>query len=157
MTGATIRRSIFILATSLVVATEAQAQSTNCTPSHLVSALRQVEAQCGSAKIVSSYRRGATIRGTGRTSQHAFCNGTNGAIDAVFSNRACALSALRKTRYTILTYGYSNHIHIGTDGWSNGRRRGSVHVVQKHWPRVAQRQSHRSQNSSNGSNWSSEW
>jgi hypothetical protein len=56
-------------------------------------------------------------------SQHAACNGQNGAIDAVFANRSCALSALRQTHYTILTYGSSAHIHIGTDGWSDGGNR----------------------------------
>ena len=120
LTGRTIRTSIVILAATVAAATQAQAHSTSCTPAHLVSALKQVEAQCGSAKIVSAHRPGARIAGTGRVSQHSFCNGTNGAIDAVFSNRACALGALRKTNYTIITYGKSAHIHIGTDGWRNG-------------------------------------
>jgi len=120
LTGRTIRTSLIILAAAVAVSTQAQAHSTSCTPAHLVSAIKQVEAQCGSAKIVSAHRPGARIAGTGRVSQHSFCNGTNGAIDAVFSNRACALSALRKTNYTILTYGNSAHIHVGTDGWRNG-------------------------------------
>jgi hypothetical protein len=97
-----------------------------------MSALRQVQAQCGSARVVSGYRRGATIRGTRRVSQHSFCNGKNGAIDVVFSNRACALSALRKTNYTILTYGSSRHIHIGTDGWGYSGTR----VAHRHPGRV---------------------
>jgi len=120
LTGRTTTLSLVILAAGMAAATQAQAHSSSCTPQHLVSALKQVEAECGSARIVSDYRRGATIRGTRRASQHSFCNGTNGAIDAVFSNRACALSALRKTNYTILTYGKSAHIHIGTDGWGHG-------------------------------------
>ena len=120
LSGRTIRTSIVILAAAVAASTQAQAHSTSCTPAHLVSALKQVEAECGAAKIVSAHRPGARIAGTGRVSQHSFCNGTNGAIDAVFSNRACALSALRKTNYTILTYGKSAHIHIGTDGWGNG-------------------------------------
>lgn len=135
MTRHAIKGSIFVLAASIVFASPVNAQSGNCTPRHLLSTLRQVEAQCGAAKVVSGYRRGATIRGTGRVSQHSFCNGTNGAIDAVFSNRACALSALRKTKYMVLTYGRSAHIHFGTDGWGSGRR-GGVHVAQKQWPRV---------------------
>ena len=120
LTGRTIRTSIVILAAAVAASTQAQAHSTSCTPAHLMSALKQVEAECGAAKIVSAHRPGARIAGTGRVSQHSFCNGTNGAIDAVFSNRACALSALRKTNYTILTYGKSAHIHIGTDGWGHG-------------------------------------
>jgi hypothetical protein len=128
LTGRTIRTSIAILAAAVAAATQAEAHSTSCTPAHLASALKQVEAQCGTAKIVSGHRPGARIAGTGRVSQHSFCNGTNGAIDAVFSNRACALSALRKTNYTILTYGKSAHIHIGTDGWRNGA---NTHVARR--------------------------
>ena len=120
LSGRKIRTSIVILAAAVAASTQAQAHSTSCTPAHLVSALKQVEAQCGAAKIVSAHRPGARIAGTGSVSQHSFCNGTNGAIDAVFSNRACALGALRKTNYTILTYGKSAHIHIGTDGWGHG-------------------------------------
>ena len=119
LTG-TIRTSLAILAACVAASTQAQAHSSSCTPAHLMSAFKQVEAECGSAKIISAHRPGARIRGTGHVSQHSFCNGTNGAIDVVFSNRACALSALRKTNYTIITYGKSSHIHIGTDGWRNG-------------------------------------
>ncbi|MGH6771603.1 MAG: hypothetical protein ACRECO_21595 [Xanthobacteraceae bacterium] len=114
--------SIVVLAAGIAVASSAQAHS-SCTPAHLLSVLRQVEAQCGRAKVVSGHRPGARIRGTRRVSQHSFCNGKNGAIDAVFANRACAVSALRKTNYTILTYRRSAHIHIGTDGWGHGRTR----------------------------------
>jgi hypothetical protein len=176
LTGRTIRTSLVILAATVAAATQAQAHPSNCTPPHLVNALRQIEAQCGRAKIVSDYRPGAVIRGTRHASQHSFCNGKNGAIDAEFSNRACALSALRKTNYTILTYRKSSHIHIGTDGWSRGgsahaahrrptrvraasrlragarsaqRARGDVRVAHKQWPRVGGR--------ANDSNWSSEW
>jgi hypothetical protein len=169
LTGRTIRNSLIILAASFVATTSAHAQSSKCTPQHLQSALKQVEAQCGSAKIVSGYRRGAVIRGTRHASQHSFCNGTNGAIDAVFSNRACALSALRKTNYTILTYRNSPHIHVGTDGWGGNRRVAGVarahgrravwrqRVAQKHWPRVAHKQSRGGDNGWGNSNWSSEW
>ena len=100
-----------ILAPVVAASTQAQAHSSSCTPGHLTSALKQVEAQCGSARIVSAHRPGARIRGSGHVSQHAMCDGTHGAIDAVFSNRACALNALRKTNYTIITYGRSSHIH----------------------------------------------
>jgi hypothetical protein len=111
-----------------------------CTPGHLLQTLRHVEAQCGKVKSWHGYRRGASIRGTRRVSQHAFCNGVNGAIDAIFSNRACAVAALRKTRYSVITYGWSPHVHFGTDAWGSGRRnRGQVHVAAtKTWPRTLQ-------------------
>jgi hypothetical protein len=118
----TTRLSTVVLAAGIAAASPAQAGS-SCTPSHLLSTLRQVEAQCGRARIVSGHRPSATIRGTRRASQHSFCNGQNGAIDAVFANRGCALAALRKTKYTILTYRRSAHIHIGTDGWSRAGTR----------------------------------
>jgi hypothetical protein len=173
LTGRTITTSIIILAASVAAATQAQAHSSSCTPQHLVSALKQVEAECGSAKVVSGHRPGARIRGTGRVSQHSFCDGTRGAIDAVFSNRACALAALRKTNYTILTYGSSSHIHIGTDGWGNGantnvarrnttrarvasRQRSGTRTAsrQRAGVRVAHRQGARDQNGWGDGNWS---
>ena len=145
LTGRTITTSLIVLAANVVAASQAQAHS-SCTPAHLVNALRQVEAQCGTARIVSDHRPGATIRGTRRASQHGACNGTNGAIDAVFANRACALSALRKTNYTILTYGRSAHIHIGTDGWGNGGTR----VAQRQPARVRMASSRRTGGGANG-------
>jgi hypothetical protein len=99
-----------------------------CTPQHLVETLRQVEGECGPAKTWGGYRRGAVIRGTRHRSQHAYCNGVNGAIDAVFSNRACALAALRRTGYMVITYGWSPHIHFGTDG--------AGIAAAKTWPRT---------------------
>jgi hypothetical protein len=142
LTGSTRRISLAILAAivaapTVAASTQAQAHSSSCTPAHLTSALKQVEAECGSGKVISAHRPGARIRGTGHVSQHALCDGTHGAIDVVFSNRACALTALRKTHYTIITYGSSSHIHIGTDGWRNGThiaRRNTVNA------RVAARQ-----------------
>ncbi|MBX9773500.1 MAG: hypothetical protein K2Y71_03715 [Xanthobacteraceae bacterium] len=125
LTGSTRRISLAILAAvvaapAVAASTPAEAHSSSCTPAHLTSAVRQVEAQCGSARVISAHRPGARIRGTGHISQHALCDGKHGALDVVFSNRACALSALRKTNYTIITYGSSSHIHVGTDGWRNG-------------------------------------
>lgn len=151
LTATTTKTSIAILAASFLAATSAQAQLSNCTPGHLASALQQVEAQCGKAKVVSGYRRGAVIAGTRTASQHSFCNGTNGAIDAVFSNRACALAALRKTNYTIITYGWSAHIHVGTDSWGRQARSGgrAVRVAQRQWPRTVDQ--------SNDSSWSNAW
>ena len=125
LTGSTRRISLAILAAivaapTVAASTRAQAHASSCTPAHLTSALKAVEAECGSGKVISAHRPGARIRGTGHVSQHALCDGTHGALDVVFSNRACALNALRKTNYTIITYGSSSHIHIGTDGWRNG-------------------------------------
>jgi hypothetical protein len=142
LTGSTRRISLAILAAivaapTVAASTRAQAHASSCTPAHLTSALKAVEAECGSGKVISAHRPGARIRGTGHVSQHALCDGTHGALDVVFSNRACALNALRKTNYTIITYGSSSHIHIGTDGWRNG-----THVARRNTvnARVAARQ-----------------
>ena len=66
--------SLVVFAAGVAATSQAHADS-SCTPAHLLSALRQVEAQCGAAKVVSGHRAGATIRGTRRVSQHSFCNG----------------------------------------------------------------------------------
>jgi hypothetical protein len=135
----TIRISLAVIATGLASglgsASQAHAHS-SCTPQHLVSALAQVEAQCGKARVVSDHRPGAVIAGTRHASQHSFCNGTNGAIDAVFQNKSCALSALRATNYTILTYRQSPHIHIGTDTWSRTARTGGTRTARHGHTRV---------------------
>jgi hypothetical protein len=129
-----------------------------CTPGHLIQTLRQVEAQCGRAKSWDGYRRGAHIRGTRRLSQHAFCNGRNGAIDAIFTNRACAVAALRRTKYSVITYGWSPHVHFGTDGWGSGPRgRGQTQIAaKKAWPRTLQDSTESSWASANWDNntWS---
>jgi len=121
--GRTAAFALVIVAAGVAASTEGRAGPSHCTPQHLVSAVRQVEAKCGSSRTVSDYRRGATIRNTGRVSQHSFCNGRNGAMDVVFTNRACALSELRKSSYTILTYTWSPHIHVGTDRLGAGATR----------------------------------
>jgi hypothetical protein len=174
LAGRTTTFSLIILAAGMAAMSQAHARS-QCTPQHLLGTLRQVEAQCGKARVVSGHRPGATIRGTRRASQHSFCNGKNGAIDAVFANRACALSALRQANYTVLTYRSSRHIHIGTDGWASGRtrvahrgaarvrtaarQRASVRLAsrQRAGVRVAYRQRPRAANQASDWNWSSEW
>ena len=71
LTGSTRRISLailaaFVAAPAVAATTPAQAHSSSCTPGHLASALKQVEAECGSAKVISAHRPGARIRGERR-------------------------------------------------------------------------------------------
>lgn len=49
------------------------AASANCLPGVLKQRLAQIRSKFGAVRIVSTYRRGARIRGTGRPSLHASC------------------------------------------------------------------------------------
>ena len=115
-----IRTSLAILAACVAASTQAQAHSSSCTPAHLMSALKQVEAECGSAKIISAHRPGARIRGTGHVSQHSFCNGTQRRHRCrVLQPRLRALG-LAQDQLRDHDLRKVQHIHIGTDGWRNG-------------------------------------
>lgn len=47
--------------------------STNCLPSSLKRKVNQLESKFGRIRIISTFRRGARIAGTGRVSKHASC------------------------------------------------------------------------------------
>lgn len=47
--------------------------STNCLPSSLKRKVNQLESRFGRIRIISTFRRGARIAGTGRVSKHASC------------------------------------------------------------------------------------
>jgi len=56
-----------------ISSTGAQAAGTRCLPGALKSRLDQIRAQFGPVRIVSTYRRGARIAGSGKRSFHASC------------------------------------------------------------------------------------
>jgi len=59
---------------SIGVSTQpALAASSSCLPGVLKSRLAQIRKKFGKVRIVSTFRRGARIRGTGRPSFHASC------------------------------------------------------------------------------------
>ena len=127
-----------VAAPTVAASTQARAHSSSCTPAHLTSALKTVEAECGSGKVISAHRPGARIRGTGHVSQHALCDGTQrrhrrGVLEPrLRAHPPCARPTTRSS-----PTGSSSHIHIGTDGWRNGThiaRRNTVNA------RVAARQ-----------------
>ena len=112
LTGRTIRTSIVILAATVAAATQAQAHSTSCTPAHLVSALKQVEARAAPRK---------SSRRTGRApgSPPVACRSTRSATAPTARSTRCSRTAPARSApcarpTTGSTYGKSAHIHIGT-------------------------------------------
>lgn len=86
----------------------------HCTPAPL----RSFAAQWG-LTIISAHRAGARVRGSGRTSLHAHCNGHSGAIDA-YPRRGQAgavIASARARGFGVGTYsGCHHHIHFSVGG-----------------------------------------
>jgi uncharacterized protein YcbK (DUF882 family) len=111
-------------------ATPSSAQ-TGCLPGSLHNTLGQIRAKFGPVRIVSTFRRGAMIAGSGRRSLHASCR----AVDfyAPPGKRAAVIAWLRSNHTGGLgIYGCSmSHIHIDNGGrysWNKcigGRRTAS--------------------------------
>ena len=62
-----------VSATSAPTATPALALSTKCLPGIIKQRMAQIRRKFGKITVVSTYRRGARIRGTGKPSYHASC------------------------------------------------------------------------------------
>ena len=112
-------------------ATASSAQtSTSCLPASVKSTLNQIRAKFGPVRIVSTFRRGAVIAGTGRRSLHASCRAVD--FHAPAGKRAAVIAWLRanhKGGLGIYSCGMS-HLHIDNGGhytWNKcvggGRRR----------------------------------
>ncbi len=92
----------------------AQAQastSESCLPSVLKSRLSQIRSKFGSIKVVSTFRKGATIRGSGKRSYHASCR----AVD--FVPPSGKYTVVLRWLYanhegSVGSYTCMNHIHI---------------------------------------------
>lgn len=95
----------------LASATPSSAQA-GCLPGSLQRTLSQIRAKFGPVRIVSTYRRGAMISGSGRRSLHASCR----AVDfyAPSGKRAAVIAWLRSNHSGGLgVYGCRmSHIHI---------------------------------------------
>ncbi|HWV83188.1 MAG TPA: D-Ala-D-Ala carboxypeptidase family metallohydrolase [Hyphomicrobiaceae bacterium] len=98
-------------------ATASSAQtSTSCLPSSVRSTLNQIRAKFGPVRIVSTFRRGAVIAGTGRRSLHASCRAVD--FHAPAGKRAAVIAWLRanhKGGLGIYSCGMS-HLHIDNGG-----------------------------------------
>ena len=116
-------------------ATPSSAQSsTSCLPSSVKATLNQIRAKFGPVRIVSTYRRGAIIAGTGRRSLHASCRAVD--FHAPAGKRSAVIAWLRtnhKGGLGIYSCGMS-HLHIDNGGrytWNKcigGSRRRVAHA-----------------------------
>jgi uncharacterized protein YcbK (DUF882 family) len=101
----------------LAGATPSSAQSsTRCLPGSIQSTLNKIRAKFGPIQVLSTYRRGAIIAGTGRRSLHASCR----AVDfAAPSGKRAAVIAWLRSHHSgglgIYSCGMS-HLHIDNGG-----------------------------------------
>ncbi|MEL6297939.1 MAG: D-Ala-D-Ala carboxypeptidase family metallohydrolase [Pseudomonadota bacterium] len=63
----------FVATTSAPTSTPAYALTTKCLPGIIKKRMAQIRKKFGKIRVVSTFRRGARIRGTGRPSYHASC------------------------------------------------------------------------------------
>lgn len=101
----------FVVSLNLVLPTAAHAASESCLPGVLKHKLAQVRKLFGPVTVVSTFRRGATIRGSGKTSYHAWCR----AVDFIppkgkYSQVVRWLKANHDGG--VGTYTCMNHIHV---------------------------------------------
>ena len=95
--------------------------STACLPPALKSALAGVQSRFGPVTVVSAHRRGARIRGSGRTSLHASCQAVD--FRPAPGTYAAVASHLRSTWHGGLGTYSAGHIHIDTGAnyrWHQG-------------------------------------
>lgn len=88
-------------------------------PSEIASFLSRVRAQCGSAQVISTFRRDAFIAGTRRRSCHA----TGQAVDYTTSNPSCALRVAQGSSLGhSIDYGRVRHFHVSSCAQERGMR-----------------------------------
>lgn len=90
------------------------AVSTRCLPSSLKAKLSEVRRKFGRVTVISAYRKGARIRGTGKRSKHASCQ----AVDFKVKNKWAAYRWLKSHhKGGVGVYsGPCGHIHIDVGG-----------------------------------------
>ncbi|MEO1719588.1 MAG: D-Ala-D-Ala carboxypeptidase family metallohydrolase [Pseudomonadota bacterium] len=91
---------------------QAHAASTKCLPSILKKRLSQIRKKFGKVRVISTYRPGARIRGTGRPSYHASCRAVD--FHPPRGKYRAVVSWLKKVhRGGVGTYSCGmHHIHI---------------------------------------------
>jgi uncharacterized protein YcbK (DUF882 family) len=124
-----------VLALTIIMfvgATPSSAQSsTSCLPGSVQSTLNQIRQKFGPVRVISTFRRGAVIAGTGRRSLHASCRAVD--FHAPSGKRSAVIAWLRsnhKGGLGIYSCGMS-HLHIDNGGnykWNKcvGRSRSRV-------------------------------
>lgn len=78
-------------------------------PGEIAGFLNNVASQCGSVRVISTFRRGARVAGSGVTSCHAMGQ----AVDYTTSNPSCALRVASSVRLGhSIDYGRVAHFHV---------------------------------------------
>lgn len=105
-----------IVMTVLMLASATPSSAQGCLPSSLQRTLSQIRAKFGPVKIVSTFRRGAMMAGSGRRSLHASCRAVD--FHAPPGKRAAVIAWLRANHSGGLgIYGCKmSHIHIDNGG-----------------------------------------
>ncbi len=124
------RLAVVGMATTIVLAfsgagsfSSAEAASTACLPGALQSRLSQIRERFGPIKVISTYRKGARIRGSGKRSYHANCRAVD-FIPPAGKYRAVTNWLYANHEGGVGTYTCMNHIHIDngpTYRWSKCR------------------------------------
>ena len=103
--------ALLMLGADPITMTPAQASSESCLPSVLKTRLAQIRQRYGKISVVSTFRKGATIRGSGKKSYHASCRAVdfvppkgkyNEVVRWLYANHEGGIG----------TYTCMNHIHI---------------------------------------------
>jgi len=112
---------------------------TKCLPKVLKHRLAQVEKRFGHVRLISTYRRGARIAGTGRVSKHASCRAIDFKVPR--GKHRLAVKWLRKHHSGgVGTYSCAmHHIHI-----DNGPKLRWHHCVNRNGRPVGRKRGHRS-------------
>ncbi len=105
---------MILIVSAMVASDQAYARgystSTSCLPKSLKVRLAQIRKKFGPIKIISTLRKGARMKSSGRPSKHASCR----AVDFKVKNKAKVFAWLKKIHKggIGLYYGKCSHIHI---------------------------------------------
>lgn len=107
---------------------QARRVDTSCLPYQIKAALEKANAVCG-ITVISAYRPGARIAGTGHVSKHASCR----AADFTTKNPPCVLQALADWRGKLSTdYGRVRHFHIDDGSYARFAHGGGRKHARRH-------------------------
>lgn len=94
--------------------------STAGLPDPLKAILAKVQDSCAGFRVISGFRPGARVRGSGRPSLHGF----HQAADFVVANYSCAFTVFRREKFAggySIDPGVVHHIHSSWGGREHGR------------------------------------
>ena len=100
-----------VVAVPFTLSTPAMAASESCLPGVLKQRLSQIRSRFGSISVISTHRKGARIRGTGKASYHASCRAAD-FIPPRGKYREVVRWLYANHEGGIGTYSCMSHIHI---------------------------------------------